>query len=255
VISRVVFEKGFTLIELTLVMVIIGLLSVGGINLAKVKREQALYSSSEEKLKQIKQALITHVLVYGHLPCPDTGSDGKENRPSGADDCSSVSGKIPYLDLGLSQAGVRDNWGNYVVYFINTKATSSSRVSDQDESASFFDLASSPGSGHLTFDLDTPPKAGDSGVGNLNIKDGFGSNWALYQLAVLVAYNSNGAETKADCSAMGLKEKENCDGDRDFIRKQLLLKKGSDFFDDSLVTVSAMDIKTSILKHNPSSID
>jgi len=70
--------KGFTLIEMAMVLLIIGLLAKTAIApfgalLAHNKREQA-----QSQLHQVKQAVFAYVVAYGALPCPMSRSAVRE---------------------------------------------------------------------------------------------------------------------------------------------------------------------------------
>ena len=250
-LSRYVFQKGFSLIEVALVLVIIGLLTAGGLNLVKSKREQAMYGASVDALKKSKEALVAYVVINGHLPCPDSDliPDGSENR--GTNQCSANTGVLPYIDMGLNQVSVKDSWGNYIRYEINTGATVLANVNVNTHSASFFNLSSAIGAGSLSFSITTPTTALNPGVGNLDVNDGAGSPWAANQIALLIAQNSNGKQAIASCGSLGAKEQENCDGDTDFIQDFRLIDVSGQFFDDKLLGISAGEIKTAIIKEHP----
>ncbi len=243
-------QYGFSLIEIAVVLVIIGLLTTGGMSIIKIKREQALYAESTVVLKQAKQALITFSVVNGHLPCPDTNDNGSENRSGNA--CSAKSGLVPYLDIGLTKGNLKDRWGNPVAYFIQTGATSAASVASATNGASYFNLASLPGA--LTFKLSTPPTTALPGSNFLTVKNGQGKVVASNQLAVLVAYDSNGLYSRHNCGALASDEKQNCNGTRTFVSTFVSTQEPSSFFDDYVVSISANELKSAILKNNPNSI-
>jgi prepilin-type N-terminal cleavage/methylation domain-containing protein len=112
-------ESGFTLIELAVVIVIVGIIiSIMAtvlpslIQSAKIKKTQAI-------LEKMDYSLEGYIVANGRCPCPDTDGDGIENRIPGAspptdDTCSSYVGDIPYVTLGLSLGN--DAWGNRLKY-------------------------------------------------------------------------------------------------------------------------------------------
>ena len=246
-------QAGFSLVEIAIVLVIIGLMTVGGANLISMKREQALYAESDIALKQTKQAMLTYVVVNGHLPCPDTNDDGNEDR--GTFQCSGDSGAVPYLTIGLNLANVKDPWGSVLRYNVNTNADVLASVNDNTSSASYFNANPViPAGEKLHFRLNTPPSATVAGANNLMIEDGNGNNVASNQIAVLVAYNSNGLRTLNSCASTDVQEQENCDGDRIFNSVPHRLQDVS-FFDDTVISISANEIKSAILRNNPQGID
>jgi prepilin-type N-terminal cleavage/methylation domain-containing protein len=113
-------QRGFTLVELALVVGIVAIL-LGGL-LVPISRsiEQKAIATTQANLELAQQALLGYALINGSLPCPDAGTDpNTEGKASSADinGCSSISvGRLPWATLGIQ--GV-DGWGNrldYVVY-------------------------------------------------------------------------------------------------------------------------------------------
>jgi len=75
-------ESGFTLIEIAIVLVVLGLLLGGLLGPLSVRIEQADRQKTQELLEEIKEALYGYTVVHGHLPCPDSdgSNDGREDR-------------------------------------------------------------------------------------------------------------------------------------------------------------------------------
>jgi prepilin-type N-terminal cleavage/methylation domain-containing protein len=122
---RLVNERGYTLIELTLVILIIGILIAGvAIPLASqvglAKQKQA-----REELARIEEALIGYAVADPNhrLPCPDTDGDGVQNfgsAPDYCDDGDNPEGYLPWRELGV---GRLDPWGNPYRYRGNNAFT------------------------------------------------------------------------------------------------------------------------------------
>ena len=266
-------QGGFSLVEIAVVMLIVGLLVAGSASLVKNKRDNAKYAETEEILKQIKEALLTYTLINGHMPCPDTSpiypsvtvNFGRENRGMMVSNCATASGRVPFRDLGLMEENIRDSWGNFIAYNINTSAINFLSVLTSSHSAAYFNQGSSPGLG-MGFGLATNPRAGVPGVGNLNIIDGTKPPFPVtYKIenatAVLVAYNSNGLSTLENCMLNAQpKERENCNGDAIFHYHRIVLELDGHggsvpFYDDQLLAISASEIKNKFLTNNPSWIN
>jgi len=119
VFTRFREARGFSLIEMTVVLVVISLL-VGSILVPLATQvEERQVSDAEKTLEEIRDALVGFVTVNGYLPCPDTGTNGTENISSGA--CTSPTsgikcGRLPHGNLGL---GTSDVWGNRFTYCVN----------------------------------------------------------------------------------------------------------------------------------------
>lgn len=116
---------GFTLIELAVVMLVIGLLA-GGI----LATGAALQQLNEERQAQrdmvhIREALIGYALsgAVPRLPCPDLDNDGLEDRLGS--NCLAQSGMLPWRTLGL---GVRDPWGQRYSYHVDPGFSASAGI-------------------------------------------------------------------------------------------------------------------------------
>jgi prepilin-type N-terminal cleavage/methylation domain-containing protein len=102
-------DQGFTLIEIAVVLVIVGLLAGGGVSLMRVLTERKARNEALAHLKDSRQALIGYAERTGRLPWADSDGDGAEN--SGAS-----SGTFPFLTL---QAEPRDAYRRTLRYALN----------------------------------------------------------------------------------------------------------------------------------------
>jgi prepilin-type N-terminal cleavage/methylation domain-containing protein len=116
-------NKGFTLVELAVTLLIIGLL-MGGLMMGLTAQiHQRRYNDSQKGLEDIKDALIGYAIQHGHLPCPDktggggagTANDGQEDFAAGTGICATQVGNIPWATLGVSDL---DAWGNRFHYAV-----------------------------------------------------------------------------------------------------------------------------------------
>jgi prepilin-type N-terminal cleavage/methylation domain-containing protein len=105
-------KRGFTLVEMAIVLVVLGLIASLLISPLTMRAEASRRHAAEDMLDSIIEALIGFALVHGRLPCPSIEADpaspayGLEQSPP----CSlSVSGYLPWRTLGLP---AHDPWGN-----------------------------------------------------------------------------------------------------------------------------------------------
>jgi prepilin-type N-terminal cleavage/methylation domain-containing protein len=120
-------SKGFTLVEMAVTLLIIGLL-MGGLMMGLTAQvDQRRYNDSQKALEDIKDALIGYAIQHGHLPCPDRTAGGGATANDGAEDfvvatgvCATQAGNIPWATLGVSDL---DAWGHRFHYAV-TKAYS-----------------------------------------------------------------------------------------------------------------------------------
>lgn len=88
-------QAGFTLLEIAIVMVIIGLLTGGGVSLMKILTERKARNETMEYLHQARSALANFASNQGRLPWADSDADGLENS-------GNTNGSFPYLTLQMA---------------------------------------------------------------------------------------------------------------------------------------------------------
>lgn len=121
-------QKGFTLIELAVVLLIVGILLSSVIGTLSSRIETTRKSETVDELNEIKQALMAYAFVNGHLPCPDcadtdgdctaaTAGDGDSDYNTDLDECLEEEGvgNVPWVTLGLGRS---DAWGTRYRYAV-----------------------------------------------------------------------------------------------------------------------------------------
>ena len=92
--------EGFSLIEMAIVLVIIGLLLGGLLTPLSTQREISNIKETQELLEETMLAIMGYAYSNnGAFPCPDTDNDGLEN---GATTCNQQEGNVPWATLGTS---------------------------------------------------------------------------------------------------------------------------------------------------------
>lgn len=119
--------KGFTLTEMAIVLLIVGLLAGAILPIAGTMRDQQNRRETANKLAALDQALVSFVTTNKRLPCPADGRIGSGNAnagvaaPNGPGDCTAQNfGVIPWASLGLSEAAATDAWGTRFTYRVQT---------------------------------------------------------------------------------------------------------------------------------------
>lgn len=112
-------NRGFTLIEMAIVMVILGALLGGLLVPLASQREVNQRKAASQLLQEIRQALIGYALIHGALPCPASATSNGTQARTGAN-CSLANGFVPYAELGI-QATIKngvlvDPWQGNVRY-------------------------------------------------------------------------------------------------------------------------------------------
>jgi prepilin-type N-terminal cleavage/methylation domain-containing protein len=114
-------EHGFTLLELSIVLVVVALIGGGMMMSLASQQEAAASAETRQRLNDARDALLGFAATHGRLPCPAApGSTGAES-PLGGGTCSNPwDGFLPAITLGLSptdaQGYATDGWGSPIRY-------------------------------------------------------------------------------------------------------------------------------------------
>jgi len=209
-------QSGFTLLEMAVVMVVLGLLIGGSLIPLSIQMEKKDRDSTGRQLEDMREALIGFALSNGRLPCPDVDGDGVGD---GAVTCSNAEGDFPWVDMGLGQI---DAWGQAFTYRV------SSNFADASDGTGC--SASTPG---ISFSL--------CSTGNITVLDGAGGNpVALLLPAIVISHGKNWATTSS------ADEAENTDGDSVFIDR-IYSSNSASTFDDLLIWVPPHVLKSKMV--------
>lgn len=136
-------KSGFTLVEMAVVIVIVGLIIGGLVTPLAMQMELRSRQETKKSLETIKEALIGFALTNGRLPCPDFNGDGIEDRsaPAAVDDWDAVDtnppvdeirrptqacadatptnlyqGWLPFVSIGVGRS---DDWSDRFTYRVS----------------------------------------------------------------------------------------------------------------------------------------
>lgn len=108
--------QGFSLVELSVVLVIVGLLLGGLMTPLSVQFEQRRVNDTQRALDEAREALLGFALRNGYLPCPAvSASNGLEDRSGAHCTDGRRAGFLPSATLGVQKA---DGWGHLLRYSV-----------------------------------------------------------------------------------------------------------------------------------------
>ena len=114
-------NTGFSLVEMAIVLVIVGLLLGGMLTPLSMQMEQRKMSETQRQMEETKDALIGFALRNGYLPCPAiSASNGLEDRDGDKCGDDKRQGYIPWATLGV---GKLDSWGHLFRYSVTPAFT------------------------------------------------------------------------------------------------------------------------------------
>ena len=116
-------QSGFTLIEIAVVLVIIGILVGSFIGTFADRIETTRRENTSKQLEDIRSAILGFASAHGRLPCPSSTTSMGLEQPVGGGLCGLPRGFVPGTTLGLHGAYNRDNllidsWGNPIRYSV-----------------------------------------------------------------------------------------------------------------------------------------
>ena len=93
--------RGFSLVELTVVLVVLGLVSILLVRFLSTANEERREVAGRDLLTRADDALLAFAMANGRLPCPAAAGSGTEDCTLGQ------VGRLPYVTLGLPDANAR----------------------------------------------------------------------------------------------------------------------------------------------------
>ncbi len=141
-------RQGFTLIELSIVLLVISVLVGGSLSVGMTLLEANRIATSKEHIQAVVDALNDYAEENNHLPCPAVetlepsdvdygvgqgtehrGGDGQpdEGNCTGSTEIDTTKrifrGMVPIVELGLEGAKALDGWGNRLTYIVDEDLT------------------------------------------------------------------------------------------------------------------------------------
>lgn len=210
-------ERGFTLIELAIVMAVVGIMLAGAMKLLGGQLDQSRIKATRERLGIADDALIAFYAANTRLPCPADGSlptsDANYGRaqPETGGACAGVAAAnqvLPWRTLGLQEELSFDSWRRRISYHVSAPLTT----------------------------------AGSASLGDLSIRDGAAAAPGTSELTpaaafVVFSHGENGlggwlaSSQRMTTAGVPAHEAENTDGAEPFVDKALSEAVGDEFDD------------------------
>lgn len=111
-------SAGFSLLEMTIVLAIMGVLGGFAFPLLTHHMERARHQKTREHQREVMEAIETYFAHNQALPWP-ADPHGK-GFSSSCHDRSKAQGIVPYRELGLPQAVAKDGFGYYMTYAVQS---------------------------------------------------------------------------------------------------------------------------------------
>jgi prepilin-type N-terminal cleavage/methylation domain-containing protein len=195
-------QSGFSLIEMSVVLLIISIVTAGGLTVGKSLVMRSEYKVTDQKLDELKESLAFFYSLHGRLPCPasrtlkrgdsdfgrevqdgackdyTTAVDGAERiETSSGSGVFMWVGSLPTRDMILQDPMMKDEFNNRILYAVMEGLTSS---------ADF-----------------------DSASGEIIVNDGTGVDIATDVAFVLLSHGDDG---KGATSYLGFASAKTCTG-------------------------------------------
>lgn len=153
-------QRGFTLIELAIVMAVVGIVLGGTAQLLGSQLDQKRVRISRERLQGSYDALVAFYAANSRLPCPADGSLARDDADygraqpevSGPCDVAAVGANrrvLPWRTLGLQEEASYDGWRRRLSFHVSAPLTTAGTSSQGDLSVRD-GAVGSPGSSELT---------------------------------------------------------------------------------------------------------
>lgn len=203
-------QSGFTLIELAISMIVIGLVLSMTISSIKVTTVNQRYKKSQKITESLNKHIEHFYAMNGFLPCPISASDFKPDSFN----CNSsltpnvqkevLNGIVPFPALGIKENQILDAWKQPIRYSVSRNLTTSYINEDRN--------------GYI--------KLKDEN-GNI-FNDALKAKYTLFSLGA----NNPDIEGSFKCESLHAHETENCDNNNDALTAGQYSNTPDNFFDD-----------------------
>jgi len=161
-------RAGFTLVELSIVLVILGIVLAGGLSVGTSVVERQAIIETNNQMDELIKALKSFYSINGRLPCPANPATATGAGPGGEEACTPDSGTVngviqvgagatririgavPTRALGLRDRFIADEYGNRYIYAVTSLLTNSGSFAGSNGAITIVDGTSAAGTPIVT---------------------------------------------------------------------------------------------------------
>jgi len=256
-------QRGFTLAEVAVVVLIVGLLLGGLLGTYSTQIELGRISETRRTLETARDALIGFAVANGRLPCPATVNPPHPTTSNGAEvpaggNCAVSAGSemqgvgfVPAATLGLtpvdSQGYLIDSWGGRIRYAVTNDSGNFTFTTQGQIRAQLLDLNAATPPATLLRVCSTSTNMTGTGFGTAACAAGPPTT-ALTNSAVAVIFSTGKNGAPGGTGGTGADESKNLDNDRVFISHDLAPAGATGGeFDDVIIWLSPSILYNRIL--------
>ena len=227
-------QRGFSLIELAVVLVIVGILVGGLVGTLGSRIDTSRQVETKQSLEDIRTALYGFAMSQTpvRLPCPDNNNDGLEDLTAGQCDVLTTLGNLPWVTLGLQRG---DAWGSTYSYWVADAFSNAAGFNLTTGSAGVAQIDDSVGGNTISNNVVAVIFShGKNQYGSIGV-----DNVARPAVPVAAAYNDERENQDIDAVAPVL-----------FIDRAVTEENAPVLFDDMLLWISEYEIKAKMVDAN-----
>jgi prepilin-type N-terminal cleavage/methylation domain-containing protein len=219
--SPYINTRGFTLVEMAVVLVILALLLGGLLIPLSAQRDMSAYNETRQKIAVIKEAILGFVVANGRFPCPANPALASSAAGAGTELCTLSAGVVPWADLGVPELDAWNGRFSYVVSPSFKDAISANTVTPPASCTS----------------IPTASSFALCSYGTLNVNNSDGVSVVTKAPVTLISHGKNGLgayrSDGSQFSATGATAQElgNLDGTSPFIYSEITQNGYDDFVD------------------------